>query len=266
MSRRGYYMASQPIVTGDVLNAPIVSGYELLARQQTNEGAPLTPSEFIARLSGNDLRALDGLALLYAIEQVVEPTNLNLTFNFNCSIRSLLDVNFIEFAADQLRALSDEQRSRLVLEITETERVEPRTVGGTWRLLQRNVNVFVDNGIRVAIDDFGCGHACLSLVRNLPVRIIKWSKTALDECHFAARKGSGYQDQMAIDLMHSIGHTMRGWGCDVIAEGIEHENQIQSALDLGANYFQGFLFGKPLTNGMTAPQANPTLAYKEGSH
>lgn len=242
---RGYCNAVQPIVTGDIASNAALAGYELLSRHH-RQGYPVRPpSRFISRLPLTHLSTLDALGLMNAIEHVAASDGTNLTFNFNCSIRNLLRLDFVTNAVNQISTIDERNRHRLVLEITETERVDDRQMSQQWGLLQSNVEMLARTGIRIAIDDFGCGNACLRLARGLPITVIKFSKSVLDDCVLADNSEPTHHDQMSLDLMRCIGQTMRGWGCDVIVEGLEREDQIPTAVDLGANLFQGYFFGEP---------------------
>lgn len=245
MEVRGYCMARQPIVTGNIHDAPQLAGYELLARHKRAQFPARTPGQFMSRLSTDHLATIDALALRSAIDEIIATQGHNTFVTFNCSILNLTRVDFVDYASLRIAALPASDRSRLVVEITETERVGDKKLASGWSLLRRNVDRLTASGARIAIDDFGCGNACLRLARNLPVSFIKYSKNVLDDCIAADADRPTRQDLMNIDLMRSIGSTMRGWGCDVIVEGLESASQISAAFDLGGNYFQGFMFGAP---------------------
>lgn len=245
MEARGYCTARQPIVTGDIFNSPQLAGYELLARHKRAQFPARTPNQFMSRLSVDHLATLDALALRTAIDDIIASQGQSTVITFNCSILNLIRPDFVDYATLRIEALPVEERSRLVLEITETERVGDKKLANGWSLLCRNVDRITSTSARIAIDDFGCGNACLRLARNLPVSFIKYSKNVLDDCIAADADRPTRQDLMNLDLMRSIGSTMRGWGCDVIVEGLESASQMAAALDLGGNYFQGFMFGAP---------------------
>jgi EAL domain-containing protein (putative c-di-GMP-specific phosphodiesterase class I) len=89
-------------------------------------------------------------------------------------------------------------------------------------------------GVRIAMDDFGTGYSSLSYLSRFPVDILKMDRSFL--------AGDG-ESALAAAII-AIGDRL---GLEVVAEGIEHEAQIDSLRDLGCPLGQGFVFAKPMT-------------------
>ena len=245
MKSRGFFMAKQPIVTGDIQKKPALSGFELLARLRPS-GFPMTmPDVFMPALSAKDLEALDCLAFVTATEQVLASRQEIIVFNFNCSVKSLFNAEFVAYVLGRLSALSTRDRERLVLEITETERIDEQNPRKSWQILNANVSRIAATGVRIAIDDFGCGNACLTLLRNFPISIVKYSKSVLDDCVSMYSEGASDRDRIGVEMMRAIGSSIRKWGGAIIVEGVERYSDIEVAKNLSANYFQGHFFGAP---------------------
>ena len=122
--------------------------------------------------------------------------------------------------------------SRLVIEITETALMN--------NLEQTLVQMasLRDLGVRFAIDDFGTGYSSLSQLRNLPVDCLKIDRSFVQDLE-AAGRGSSTLVSGIIGLAHSL-------QLEVVAEGIETEEQLTLLRGMGCDINQGFLLCKPM--------------------
>lgn len=118
--------------------------------------------------------------------------------------------------------------SRLGIELTETIAVSDIT-SVKWM-----VDHLVAMGIRVALDDFGIGHSGIHKLQQLRVNEIKVDKSFLQVNCPRSMAILKYTLLMARDI-----------GVEVVIEGVELEQDLMKMLQMGAEYFQGYLFGKP---------------------
>ncbi len=95
-------------------------------------------------------------------------------------------------------------------------------------------------GLTIAIDDFGTGYSSLSYLRNLPVDTLKIDQSFIRD--IATNRSSGSVVQAIIGLAH-------GLEMEVVAEGVETEDQLNVLSDLGCDVLQGYLFSRPLPAG-----------------
>ena len=91
-------------------------------------------------------------------------------------------------------------------------------------------------GVKIALDDFGTGYASLSYLQKLPIDLLKIDKSFIDD--MTERNDSGD----FVKAIISIGHMFH---CKVISEGVELESQLQILKELGCDYIQGYIWGKP---------------------
>lgn len=98
-------------------------------------------------------------------------------------------------------------------------------------------------GVRLALDDFGTGYSSLSYLRSFPVDVVKVDKLFVDEIE---------TDGGAAALVQAIIHLGTGLTFEVVAEGIETENQMKSLVDLGCRYGQGYYLARPLSKPQLA--------------
>jgi len=92
-------------------------------------------------------------------------------------------------------------------------------------------------GIRLAMDDFGTGSSSLALLRRFPIDVVKIDRT------FVANAASDRADAAIVKGTIEIAH---GLGLEVVAEGVETEEQVALLRGFGCDYAQGFHFGRPM--------------------
>ena len=92
-------------------------------------------------------------------------------------------------------------------------------------------------GIRSAIDDFGTGYSSLSREREIAADIIKIDKFFLDQ--FLTKDEKELITSDIINLAHKLGQK-------AVAEGIEHQSQLEYLKRNNCDYYQGYLFSRPV--------------------
>jgi EAL domain-containing protein (putative c-di-GMP-specific phosphodiesterase class I) len=164
----------------------------------------------------------------------------------NLSAADIVDPEMLEFI---LGALRDARltASSLMLEITESVLLhEPETA-------RRNMELLRVAGVRFSIDDFGTGYSSLSQLRELPADELKIDMS------FVRSITQGAEHQAVIRAIVDLG---RGLGLRTVAEGVEEETQWHLLAELGCDYVQGYLTGRP----MTAEELTPHLrAARDGA-
>lgn len=99
------------------------------------------------------------------------------------------------------------------------------------------------NGVTIAIDDFGTGYSSLSYLHKLPIHTLKIDRTFLQESNFTGTDHT---------IVNTIVAMAKGLHLNVIAEGVETQNQLDYLRELDCNQAQGFLFGKPFSSDIIA--------------
>ncbi|HLG91613.1 MAG TPA: EAL domain-containing protein, partial [Acidimicrobiales bacterium] len=92
-------------------------------------------------------------------------------------------------------------------------------------------------GVRLSIDDFGSGYSSLGYLRSFPVQAVKIDRSFVEG--LAGGRGEDSIVRSVLSLAHSL-----GLAC--IAEGVEAKRQLDSLVELGCRFVQGFLLGVPL--------------------
>ena len=120
---------------------------------------------------------------------------------------------------------------QLKLEITETVVMENAELAAVTLARLRGL------GVRLSIDDFGTGYSSLSYLNRFPVDTLKVDRS------FITRMGEGEEN---FEIVKTIVTLAGNLGMQVIAEGVETEDQLGQLRLLKCQYAQGYLFSRPL--------------------
>ncbi len=222
-------------------------GAEALVRWRHPRLGMLAPGAFLELVSASGLdAALDEAVLREVVDQiarwrsqgrVVAPISVNLTRD------SLVRADLVDLV---LTLLVDAgvPASLLHLEITEHEAL-PADESIAARLLELDAV-----GVRIHLDDYGTGYTSMDYLRRFPVRVLKIDRAVtatLDEL-----VGEVGPDGDRGSLLASRGSIVGGLvamtdalGIDLLAEGVETEQQAITLRSLGVRYAQGYLYGRP---------------------
>jgi polar amino acid transport system substrate-binding protein len=148
----------------------------------------------------------------------------------NLSARQFEQENLVEIIEGILTETGMDS-SLLDLEITESLAIKDFST--TIKVL----NQLKEKGIQVSLDDFGTGYSSLTYLKQLPLNSLKIDKSFID--NIATDPIDGSITRVVIELAQMLNLT-------VIAEGIEHSNQLDFIKKYDCNKAQGFLFSKPI--------------------
>lgn len=233
LERREFFLVYQPIVR---VGSGQLAGFEALVRWQHPERGIVPPLEFIPMAEETGLIVpLGRWVLEEACRQVREwqsesPAFRNLTLSVNLSGRQLNNPKLIQEVKDILFDTGFDP-SRLKLEITESvvmENAEASTI-----LLKQ----LRDLSLQLSIDDFGTGYSSLSYLHRFPVTTLKVDRS------FVSRMGQGDEN---LEIVRTIVTLAKNLNMDVVAEGIETQEQRAQLHALDCQYGQGYLFSRPL--------------------
>lgn len=223
----------QPIVS---LKTGKTIGFEALARWQHRTRIKISPSEFIPVAEETGLIIPLGEWILreackqLSLWQDQFPDNSSLSISVNLSGIQLNQPQLID-QIDQICTTLELNGANLKLEITESVLVDNASVATT--ILQK----LKDRNIQLCIDDFGTGYSSFSYL-DLPVDILKIDRSFIKK---------GFKSSKNLHMVEAIINLAKKQNIQVIAEGIETQEQKDILQNLGCDYGQGFLFDKALT-------------------
>ncbi|MFB6841915.1 aminotransferase class I/II-fold pyridoxal phosphate-dependent enzyme [Streptomyces sp. NPDC056361] len=232
----------QPIVEVDD-GTP--AGLEALIRWPHARRGMVPPDQFItlAEESGHIMPlgawVLEHAALDIARWQRAHPRPAPLYANVNVSARQFRDPGFLDEVRRTLHS-SGLAPGSLVLELTETVLMRQDAQ------IRTTMAALKEMGVSIAIDDFGTGFSSLSYLREFPIDVLKVDKSFIDDIT---------TDPQQVALVEGIVRIADVLGLQVVAEGIEHEEQRALLAEMGCRFGQGYLFARP----MTAHQAESYL-------
>ena len=220
----------------------VMRGAEALVRWRHPTRGFLGPEAFLAAAEqGGLMRNLTRYVLDQSLQQVRSWRNagLELDLAINVSGRDLADARFPDEIAHAL-AEHGVDPSWLELEITESVLLSDRVRAS--RMLER----LVDQGVRIAIDDFGVGYSSLGQLKNLPAHILKIDRS------FVSSMDSDRSDEAIVNSTIELAHRL---GLKVVAEGVETPEHLSRLRALGCDIGQGHLLGRPLPGHDIVPSA-----------
>jgi diguanylate cyclase len=210
-----------------------VDAVEALVRWQHPVHGILPPDRFIPLAEHTDL--MDNLTTWVLTEALTEirdlgPIAADLSVAVNVSARNLARSDFAEQVVHTLDRL-DMPASRLVVEITETALLtDPIRAASVLAKLAAA-------GVKVSLDDFGCGQTSLGYLSALPVHELKIDKSFVTDMMTDASHDAIVRS--IIDLGHNL-------GLRVVAEGVETSGVLLRLRAAGCDVAQGFLLAAPM--------------------
>ena len=210
-------------------------GFEALARMRDAGGNLVSPGEFIPVAEKNglvdkiDMRVFE-LSMEFLSNVLKAKKDTDIIISCNVSVRHLMKNNFIEELKEVIVKYQI-PTSHVEIEITESVMID-----SLEKALQR-IDEIKDMGMKVAIDDFGTGYSSLSYLNNFPSDLLKIDKSFIDLMN------TSESSKQYVATIVSIGHILN---LHVISEGVEDEAQIETLREIGCDYIQGFVWGKPM--------------------
>lgn len=212
----------------------VLIGAEALVRWQHPTRGLVSPGEFIPLLEHSNLISrLDRIVWEKACRWVRRWSDMGLHFPVSVNI-SRNELQFHDLCGGLISLTSRYQLSpsQLHLEITESICAE------NTELMSLQIARLRQAGFTVELDDFGAGHSCLNILKDIPVDVLKLDMKFL----------SGYKDDdRTRTILSSVIWMARGLNTEVIAEGVETEQQAQGLRRLGCRRMQGYWFARPMT-------------------
>lgn len=210
-----------------------IKGMEALLRWKSPQGF-IPPDIFIpiAEESGQ-IYNIEKWVFKNSLEQKVEFENKGLGYlslSINLSIKTLMSHENFEDLLSLLKNYNIDY-THLTFEITETD------VISDLNLAISKLNRLRELGIKIALDDFGTGYSSLNHLKQLPIDIIKLDKS------FTKSIEKNISDTYIIKSILLLALDL---GYDVVAEGVETEEQFNFLKNHNCKFAQGYLMSKPI--------------------
>jgi diguanylate cyclase (GGDEF)-like protein len=229
----------QPIIA---LATGRLAGFEALVRWNHPQKGIVFPDDFIPVAEETGLIVPIGQWVLEEAcrrikqWQIESPAHRSLSLSVNLSARHISQPDLVD-QIKQALVRSQLNPHCLKLEITESvvmENAEAATV------MFKQLRAL---GVQLSIDDFGTGYSSLSYLHRFPLNYLKIDRS------FVSRMVAADDNS---EIVSTIATLARNLGMEVIAEGIETEEQHQQLKALGCEYGQGYLFSRPVDSSCVA--------------
>lgn len=237
------------------IKSGVIVGVEALLRWHNPAHGLITPAEFIPFAEETGMIVEVGhWVLSNACAELKRWRDAGLPeirMSINMSARQLADKNVIKHVSNVLRDYGIPGHC-LEIEITEN------TIMSDMDAIIHKLKNISKRGVYIAIDDFGTGYSSLSYLHKLPIHTLKIDRTFIKEVNM---KHTGKS------IINTIAAMGKGLNLNVIAEGVETQQQLDYLQEIDCNEAQGFLFCKPLPGDVISqlllqepyavPDANP---------
>ncbi|MCR5674888.1 MAG: GGDEF and EAL domain-containing protein [Lachnospiraceae bacterium] len=227
---RGFYLCYQPIMDTETER---LSGMEALIRWRDEKYGEVPPNDFIPIVEKDILfpklgdwilrqAMLDGKKFLTRYPEFV--------MNVNLSYAQMEKADFARTVLDIIEETGF-PASNLCLEITERCRLLDLD------MLRGIITTLRSHGIRFALDDFGTGYSSISILRELPLDVVKIDREFVKDIE---------KDKHSMDTVEHISGLASVYGSHVCAEGIESAAMRDHLRKFSVNSLQGFYYSKPV--------------------
>jgi PAS domain S-box-containing protein len=230
-----FVLYAQPII--DLKSNQIVQRELLIRMREPGSERVIEPGAFLPVAEELGLiREIDR----WVIDRSAEIAATGVLVELNVSARSISDTDLVGHIERALARTGADPKA-LVFEITETALVSDRIAAEAF------VGRVHELGCRVALDDFGTGFGTFTYLKQLAVDYLKIDQEFVRDIkrNSASRR-----------VVEAVVTLASGFGLRTVAEGVEDEHTLELLQNLGVDYGQGFLIGRPAPLVTDASQAN----------
>ena len=218
-----------------------IKGWEALVRWQHPQRGLVPPMDFIPLCERYGyIDELFDIVLDKAMAQMAEWKKQGFKDMFMAVNLSPAQFYHPVFVERVYKTLKKYHLDNNMLELELTESMIMRDTDMAYHLLKD----LLDHGVRVALDDFGTGYSALNYLHHFPVNKIKI------DCSFVREMEQSLEMREICRAIVKLGRILN---CDIVAEGVEHNSQLDIVSHIGCNIVQGYLLGRPMpSNEATA--------------
>ena len=223
-----HYQPQKCTITGNL------AGVEALARWTRPDGSTVPPSDFIPLSEEMGISDVIFESIMRSVCADVakwrKTVDWKIPVSVNLSAHQLRNRDLVSLIKGILQS-EDVDKKLINLELTETVLLEDLTIA------QPVLEDLAAYGVGIHIDDFGTGYSSLSYLAQLPVQTIK-----IDQAFIAQLTETGANNRV-IEAIVALGKAMK---LEVVAEGVETDQQYAIVRRLGCDLAQGYFIAKPM--------------------
>lgn len=201
-------------------------------RWERADGTVLAPKDFIETVLSRPVYALfkkTSKKQVLPILQQLHDLDENYYLSINADSTFFHTSRYVTDIINQLQhAGADPQK--LIIELPETAQIHNQ------QLVLQNVNYLRDQGIRIALDDFGMEHSNMDRIRDIPADFVKIDRSFIIDLQ---------QNPRSTSIVRALVGMSAELDFDIIAEGIEEQEQADALISAGVTKAQGYFYGEP---------------------
>lgn len=211
-----------------------IIGIEALIRWRNHDGILISPADFIPLAEETGLIIPIGkYVLLQACKdaRVLRELGHDISISVNISVVQFREESFLEVVKG---ILVESGLGSEFLELEITEGVLARDIDNAGETLFHLKAL----GVRISIDDFGTGYSSLAYLKRFPIDVLKIDQS------FVRDMLTDKSDSAIIEAIIKLGQAL---GLELVAEGVETQEQADALLGLGCEIMQGYLYCRPIS-------------------
>lgn len=207
---------------------------EALVRLRDEMLGNIPPDVFIPIVERNGMIIKLGALIFEKVCQFIQKVNLEETsieyIEVNVSVVQCMQRDFVDNLVEIMERYHVAPH-QINLEVTET------AASNSIAILQENIERLHAKGISFSLDDYGSGYSTLGYIHQLPFKIIKLDRLMVWDAFDNERAG--------ITLKFTVG-MLKELKVDIVAEGVETEEQREHLMGMGCDYLQGWYYSKAM--------------------
>lgn len=215
-------------------NTGKVTGVESLSRWHSPVLGYVSPAEFIPVLYKSNLMVkfshivID--KVLNDIPKLKQLYGETCTVSINVSPVSFFNESFVELLRQSMQERNIKPNC-VIIEITEDVFISD------FDVVKSRIEELKAIGVMISLDDFGTGYSSLNYLSKIKFDEIKVDKSFIDNIH---------TDETSLSLFKAIVKIAKALDCEVVAEGVESEAQVNAIVNAGCNVIQGYVYSRPM--------------------
>ena len=210
------------------LNSNSIEIYEILIRLKSKKYGKISQNQFISVVNRVGYELIFDLLLIEEVFKILKNLENSISISINISSHSIIDHKFLRHIK-KLSKLYNIETNRVILEISENSYISD------IHKLNENIKLLRELGYKIAIENFGTDNWALNYIKYLNIDIVK----------FDIEYTKKYDRSKCTEIVTAFISLFRNLGIKSVIKFIEDEKSYEFFKEIGVDYIQGYIVGKP---------------------